>query len=293
MKSTVMFCFFITVCILALAKTADNQDAYQAVNTQSLPILDSAPRDLQRFLQSPVRSNINRLRNTGSGNLNLPSPPVTVIESLPSQQLFVPPVDIYSPNYRTFTDVARYSNIENAQYNDNIYLENRPPLVIINEPTHYQEQRAQYGTEESPGKSNQPDVSNANFNNANNPSFNHSISDKPPVNYAGKYPTNENEPVPQRKGDPQSRPNINKVNKTNVHERRDNNENYKVNFEDDKSTQTKIIQPRVTNKPNDLQIVNGTNIVNVTLDQRASFDGDKCPTGHIRVNGSTQCIPTD
>lgn len=29
----------------------------------------------------------------------------------------------------------------------------------------------------------------------------------------------------------------------------------------------------------------------VSLDERASFDGDKCPTGHVRVNG--KCVPQE
>lgn len=291
-KSTVMFCFFITVCILALAGTADNQAAYQVVNTQSLPILESPPRDLQRSLQSPPRSTINRLRNNGSGNLNLPSP-VTVTESLPIKQLFIPHIEIYSPDYGTFTDVARYSAAQDAQSNDNandnIYLEKRRPLVIINGSPQNQKQ---HGTEDIPGTNNRPDVLNANFNNAKYPSLNNFKNDEPPVIYEEKSQTNENHSIPLRKGQQTNRK-INNVNKTNVHEGGDNIENDKVDFESDKPAQKTKIQPSVTSKPSDIQLVNATDIVNVTLGQRASFDGDKCPTGHIRVNGSTQCIPTD
>lgn len=299
MKSTVMFYLFITVCILALAKTANNQTVYRAVNTQSLPVLESPSRDIRHFLQSPARSTINRLRNNGSGNLNLPSPPVTVTESLPSQQLFIPRRDTYSPNYRTFIKTSDiYSNEQNTQNindaNDKINMEEKPPLVIINESPKNQEQRTQYGTEGSPGKGSRPNVSNANFNNANHPSINNFKNEKQPqipVIYIEESQTNQNQkPFPQREGRPHISPHINR---TDVHDGDDNIENDKVYFEDDKPTQRTTEKPSVTSMPSDLQVVNGTNIVNVTFGQRASFDGDKCPTGHIRVNGSTQCIPTD
>lgn len=299
-KSTVMFYLFITVCILVLAKTADNQAVYQSVNTQFLPVLELPSRDLRR-LQSPARSTVNRLRNNGSGNLNLPSPPVTVTESLPSQQLFIPRRDTYSPNYRTFikpSDVTQYSNSQDTQTrnnaNENINLEQRPPLVIINESPKNQAQRTQYGTEDGPGKHYRPDVSNTNLNNAN-PSIHKFKSDKQPqtpVSYIEESQTNDNQPFPPRKGS-HTNPNINNVNRTDVHDRDDYIENDKVNFEDDKPVKATTMKPSATSKPSDLQNANGTDIVNVTFGQRASFDGDKCPTGHIRVNGSTQCIPTD
>lgn len=296
MKRTVMFCLFITVCILALAKTTDNQVVYQVVNIQSLPVLEPPSRDLRRFLQSPARSTINRLRNNGSGNLNLPSPAVTLTESLPSQQLSIPPRDTYNPNYRTFiksSDVATYSNVQDRHYDDDINLEEIPPLVIINGSPKNQEQRTQYGTEESPGKDNRPDVTNANFN-ANHPSINNFKNDqqpKTPLIYLEESQTSENQSFPQRKGGPRTSPS--NISRTNVHDRGANVENDKVDYEDDKPTQSTSMKPSVTSKPSDLQVVNGTDIVNVTFGQRASFDGDKCPTGHIRVNGSAQCIQTD
>lgn len=33
--------------------------------------------------------------------------------------------------------------------------------------------------------------------------------------------------------------------------------------------------------------------VTPSLDQRGAFDGDKCPTGYVRVNGSTECVQPD
>lgn len=292
-KNTVMFCLSITACILALAKTGDNQATYQVVNTQPLLFLESPPRDLQQ--RSPARSTINRLRNNGSGNLNLPSPPVTVTESLPSQQLFIPHRDLNSPNYRSFiksSDVDRFSNIQDVQNtddaNDNIYLK-KPPLVITNGSPKNQEQRTQYGTEESPRKENRPDVSSANFNN----NYKNDKQTQSPVIYIEESQTIQNQPFLQRTEGPQTNQKISNDNKTNVHDMDVNIKNDKVNFEGDKPTQTTTRQPSITSKPSDLQLVNGTDIVNVTFGQRASFDGDKCPTGHIRVNGSTQCIPTD
>lgn len=35
------------------------------------------------------------------------------------------------------------------------------------------------------------------------------------------------------------------------------------------------------------------NITHITFDQRASFDGNKCPSGYVRVNGSSDCIKPD
>lgn len=58
----------------------------------------------------------------------------------------------------------------------------------------------------------------------------------------------------------------------------------------DSSSNKKITSP---GKPEDDQSRPGeaTNDTNVSLEDRSSFNGDKCPTGYVRIN--EQCIPTE
>lgn len=44
-------------------------------------------------------------------------------------------------------------------------------------------------------------------------------------------------------------------------------------------------------KPTSPTVVDKATGVEVTLDERASFDGDKCPTGYVRING--MCVEKD
>lgn len=289
------------MCILALAKTFDQQAAYQTMNAQSLAVLISPSRDLRRFLpppeqerlQSTTQSTINRLRNNGNTNLHLASAPVTVTVTLPGQLQFVPRRDTYVPNYRPLiktSDVYKYSDAQDTQNNKdtnyNINLEKRPPVIISSEPNN-QEQVTQYGTEESPDKDNWSVDTSVNYGN----------KQPPPASYKEASQTNEKQPFPRHKGVQQIRPNVDNVN-TSVHNRDENIENDKIDFEEDKPPRISTMKPSVTSnpsvtkKPSDQQLINGTDVV-PNLDQRANFEGDKCATGYIRVNGSTQCIPTD
>ncbi|KAJ2950382.1 hypothetical protein O0L34_g8625 [Tuta absoluta] len=67
-------------------------------------------------------------------------------------------------------------------------------------------------------------------------------------------------------------------------------ENITTTSEATTTPEIKINSEKTEPKKNVTLAVNATDI---SLDTRANFEGDKCPVGYTRVNGSSQCVQTD